>query len=262
MSGIFGGGGGTVNTVQNSDPWIGAAPYLSSAFQQAYSANNRQPFSYAPSPYTTQAQQMTADMATNPNSLTNQANAALGQTISGANLDPANNPYFAKSVNDALGQAKSAFAGQYGGAAGGNLGNSGYQEGLARTLGNVATNAYSGQYNQNLQNQQQAAITAPSVAFANPSALSGIGNQQEQQQLAAYNSPWSNLQNLSGILQGANGYGTTNSQSPYYTNPLASAMGAGLGGLALYNGLGAAGLLGTTAASGGTAAGLATLAAL
>jgi len=184
------------------------------------------------------------------------------QTISGANLDPANNPYFAKSVNDALGQAKSAFAGQYGGAAGGNLGNSGYQEGLARTLGNVATNAYSGQYNQNLQNQQQAAITAPSVAFANPSALAGIGGQQEAQQLAAYNSPWSNLQNLQGVLNSSNGYGTTNSQSPYYTNPLATAMGAGLGGLALYNGLGAAGLLGTTAASGGTAAGLATLAAL
>jgi len=262
MSGIFGGGGGTVNTVQNADPWSGVQPYLTNLYSQANDTSNRTPFSYAPSQYTNQAQQMTADIANNPNSLTNQANQALTQTVSGANLDPANNPYFAKSVNDALGQAKSAFAGQYGGVAGGNLGNSGYQEGLGRTLGSVATNAYSNQYNQNLQNQQQAALASPSVAFANPSALAGIGGQQEAQQLAAYNSPWSNLQNLQGVLNSATGYGTTNSQSPYYTNPLSTALGAGLGGLALYNGLGAAGLLGTTAASGGTAAGLATLAAL
>ena len=258
MSGIFGGGGGTVNTVQNSDPWSGVQPYLRNLYSQANTAANRTPFSYTSSPYTTQAQQMTADIATNPNSLTNQSNQTLLNTVSPGYLDPSNNPYFAKSVNDALGLAKSQFAGQYGGSAGGNLGNSGYQEGLARTLGNVATNAYSDQYNKNLTNQTNAALAAPSVAFANPSALSGVGAQQEQQQLAAYNSPWSNLSNLQGALANAPG-GTTTAQTPYYTNPLANALGMGLGGLALYNGLG--GLLGTSA-MGGTASGLATLAAL
>jgi len=63
---------------------------------------------------------------------------------------------------------------------------------------------------------------------------------------------WNNLNNYSSIVQnGARLGGTTTSQQPYFTNPLGNAIGLGLGGLGLYNGLVNAGLLGGAA---GTAA--------
>jgi len=101
MSSIFGGGGGnTVNTVQNADPWKGVQPYLTDLFGQAQSQANRTPFDYAASPYTTQAQNLTAQRALDPNSLTGRAQGVLGDTISGKYLDLSTNP----ALQDALGQ--------------------------------------------------------------------------------------------------------------------------------------------------------------
>ena len=225
MSGLFGSSSGTVQTQNNSTPWAGVQPYLTNLYARGQGVANRAPFSYTPSPYTTQAQEMTASTATNPNSPTNLASNAIGGYLSPDYLNPESNPYFRSSVNDALGLAKSQFAGQYGGAAGGNLGNSGYQEGLARTLGNVATNAYSNQYNNNVNTQLQAAAQAPAAAFANPAALSGIGQQQEAQQYNAYMSPWSNLQGYAASLQPGSQFGSSTNQTPYYQNNTANTLG-------------------------------------
>ena len=251
MSSIFGGGGGnTVNTVQNADPWRGVQPYLTDLFGQAQSQANRTPFDYAASPYTAQAQNLTAQKALDPNSLVGQSQGLLGNTISGQYLSPDSNPYLKASVQDALGLAGSAFAKQYGGPAGQNLGNSGYQEALARGLGATATNAYSNAYNTERQNQLQATQLAPSMDYANLQALGGVGAQQEARAQSQYNSPFQNLQAYQQLISGQGG-GTTQGQSPYFTNPLANALGLGIGGLALYNGLGAAGLFGGGAAASG-----------
>jgi hypothetical protein len=50
MSSVFGGGGKTVNTVQNADPWSGVQPYLGDLFGQAQGLANRTPFGYKPRP--------------------------------------------------------------------------------------------------------------------------------------------------------------------------------------------------------------------
>lgn len=250
MSSIFGGGGSTVNTVQNADPWSGVQPYLHDLFGQAQGLANRAPFGYQASPYTQQAQQLTAQKALDPNSLTAQSQGVLGNTISGQYLSPDSNPYLKSSVQDALGLAGSAFAKQYGGAAGQNLGNSGYQEALARGLGATATNAYSNAYQNERQNQLQATQLAPSMDYANLHALGGVGAQQEARAQSQYNSPFQNLQAYQQMISGQGG-GTTQGQSPYFTNPLANALGLGLGGTALYNAWG----MGAGAAGAGTAAG-------
>lgn len=243
MSSIFGGGGGTVNTVQNADPWRGVQPYLTDLFGQAQNQANRAPYDYAASPYTAQAQQLTAQKALDPNSLTSQAQGVLGDTISGKYLDLSTNP----ALQDALGLAGSAFAKQYGGAAGQNLGNSGYQEALARGLGGVAAQAY----NQERQNQLQATQLAPSLDYANLQALGGVGAQQEARAQSQYNSPFQNLQAYQQLISGQGG-GTTSGQSPYFTNPLANLAGLGIGGAALYKS-GALGGLGSLFGGGAAA---------
>lgn len=99
-----------------------------------------------------------------------------------------------------------------------------------------------------------AAGMAPGVGAANANALMMAGQSQEQRsqmeanaQQQAYNAPWQNLQNYYNIINGQ--YGGTQ-QSPYYTNPLASLMGLGLGGLGMYNMGQTAGLWGAGAGAG------------
>jgi hypothetical protein len=139
----------------------------------------------------------------------------LGATIRGDYLNPSTNPFFTGAVNDALGLAKSQFAGQYGGQAGGNLGNSGYQEMLLRTLGNLSTNAFADQYGRERQNQLTASSSAP------------------QFDASAMASPFSPLREYAAILAGAPGGQATTSQ-PLYTNPLAGALGGALAGGQLF----------------------------
>jgi hypothetical protein len=162
-----------------------------------------------------------AQQALNPNSLTNQAQGQLRSTIAGNYLTPDSNPYLKASVQDALGLAGSSFASQYGGQAGSNLGNSGYQEGLARTLGNVATNAYSSAYGQERQNQLNSLQMAPSLDYANINQLAQAGQY-----------PWQQLQNYQQGISG--NYGGQSTQ-PYFTNPFSTALGAGLAGGTLYS---------------------------
>jgi hypothetical protein len=193
---------GTATSTQTSAPWEAQQPYLRSGFHQARNA------------------------LWNPYEGTKLAGGATDQlqdTISGRYLNPSSNPFLQQSVNDALGLAKSQFAGQYGGQAGGNLGNSGYQEMLMRTLGNVATNAYSNAYGQERQNQLQASQIAPSVDAANMT------------------NPFAPIQAYQGIVGGNYG-GTSTSQQPYFTNPMGGALGGALAGGQLFGMMGGGGV--------------------
>ncbi len=186
--GLLGGSkkSGNQTVTQNNTPWAGVQPYLHDIFGRGQAA------------------------LSTGNPMTNRASGALNPYLSSSFLNPETNPAFRSSVNDALGLAKSQFAGQYGGAAGSNLGNSGYQEALARGLGAAATNAYANQYNQNAQNQLAAIGAAPAFDQAM--------------------SPFANLERYKSLLSLGTGFGTSNTQQPIYTNPFAGALGGALAG--------------------------------
>jgi hypothetical protein len=230
LSGKKGGGSTNTTTVQNSEPWEHVQPYLKDLFARGQGLFYDQG----------QAQGLMTKRALDPNSLTGQAQGQLGATLSGQYLSPESNPHLRASVQDALGLAGSAFAKQYGGAAGQNLGNSGYQEALARGLGATATNAYANAYGQERQNQLNAMQLAPS-----------LGNADLSQLAAAEQMPWQRLAGYQAALSGHGGGASSGSQqTPYFTNPLATAMGMGIGGLSLYNGMNQAGLFGSPASAG------------
>jgi hypothetical protein len=243
--------GGTTQATQDNSPWWAVQPHLRDVYDYGANYYARGPYDYVgnQSPLTQQAQSLMAQRAQDPNSITGKTMGVLGDTISGKYLDPNSNPYLKASVQDALGMAGSTFAGQYGGAAGQNLGNSGYQEALARGLGATATNAYANAYGAERQNQLNAMQMAPSLGNLDASQLGAVGAQQEALQQQQFQSPWENLARYQSTLAQAPG-GSSTTQSPYFTNPLATAMGMGLGGLSLYNGMNQAGLFGGP--SGGT----------
>lgn len=143
----------------------------------------------------------------------------LADTINGRYLNPASNPALSDYVNDALGLVRSNFAGQVGGPAGQNLGNSGYQEMLARTLSNTALPIYANAYSQERQNQLNAAQLAPSVDSAN--RLSPFSPLLAYQQLISGN--YGGTTSASGTSSGTN-------QQPYFNNPMAGALGGALAG--------------------------------
>jgi hypothetical protein len=181
---------GSVSSTQTSAPWGMQQAYLMDSFQKANAAANN--------PYRGQM-------------LSSAGTGQLGDTIRGQYLDPSSNPFLGRYVNDALGQVKSQFAGQYGGQAGSNLGNSGYQEMLARTLANTALPIYANAYGQERQNQLQAAGLASEVDRANMT--------NPFAPLAAYHQ-----------IVGGNYGGTATTNQPYFTNPIGGALGGALAG--------------------------------
>lgn len=184
LKNAFGTSQGTVPFTNTTSPWATLTPYLTRGFGQAQQIYNQ---------------------GAQPGSLFNQAQGLTGNTLAGNYLNPESNPYLKSSVEDALGLAKSAFAGQYGGAAGANIGNSGYQEALGRALGATATNAYGNAYQQERQNQMAAIPFASSLPYAN---------------LHGY------MQALSPGLA----FNTQQGQQPYYQNNTSTTLGALAGG--------------------------------
>lgn len=248
---VFGSRANTVNTTttQQSAPWSGVDPYLRDIFSQSQGLFNRGPYSgpylTEQSPYSAQAIQQQAAQARDPNSLTSQAQRELGRTISGEYLNIDNNPAAQAAINAATRNVNSQFSGD-------NYGSSANQEWLAR----ASTEAASPFLMQERQNQLNALQQAPYLQQANTGALAAAGAAQEARgqaeigaQQQAYAAPWLNLfnyqQGVAGANRGAGGGSDTRSgQNPYFTNPLASMLGLGIGGLSLYNGMNAAGMFG------------------
>lgn len=173
----------------------------------------------------------------------NTANASMfSDTLSGKYLDPNTNPYlkgtFDQGADAVQGRINSMFSGSN------RIGSGLQQDTYQKNLNDLATNIYGGNYQQERARQMQAGALAPGIAnqdYFDAQQLMGVGNY-DQQKLATY----------AGLLGGVNSGGQSNSQgqSPYFTNPLATGLGAGLSGLAMYNAL-------TPAAAGAGAAGVA-----
>lgn len=237
MSDLFGGGGTTqTNTIQSSDPWSGAQNYLKDIFGQGTDIYRKGPNL---SPQTSLAQQMQTDRATAGSPLNQAAQQQNLATLRGDYLDFNKNP----GVQNAMDMARTQINSQFGGD---NFGNSAHQEWLGRGLMSAAAPFYESER----QRQMGAAALSPTLAnqdYADISQLGAVGQAKDQE-------PWQRLFNYQRAVSGAGGGTTaTQAQNPYYSNPLASALGMSLGGLGLYNGLGAAGLLGGGAAAGGAA---------
>lgn len=228
MSDIFGGGqpaGQVVNTQQQTNPFT---PYIQQGAAGAQTAYNN----FQVSPFTQQAIQGAGQRATTGSPLNAAAGQSLMTMLNPAYRNPQSNPTFSSSVNDALGQAKSQYLGLYGGPAGENAGNSGFQEALTRNLGNVATNAYTNQYNILGNQALQASAQAPTIAnqdYVDLNAMAGAGQAQQNLPFAGVNQYAHSLSSLPG------GGGNSSNSSPYFTNPAANAMGLGMGAMSLYN---------------------------
>lgn len=228
MSGLFGSSspaGQTTTTQQASNP-------LTSYLEQGAAGANNAYQNFQPSPLTSLGYNLTGMRGLTGSPVTNAAKDSLTNMLSPGYLNPSTNPTFAASVNDALGQAKSNYVGLYGGPAGSNLNNSGFQEGLTRNLGNVATNAYTNQFNSLAGQQLAAAAQAPNAAnqdYTNLSALTGAGQGLQ-------NLPFAGVNQYGNSLSQFGGAGSTVSTStPYFTNPAANALGLGVGAASLYN---------------------------
>lgn len=254
VGGLMGGGGqgGTVQNVQSNTPFN--ANYLNDLYAKALGQYNVQggagyggPYASPTSPYTTQAIQQQAASATDPAGLVSQAQGQLGKTIGGDYLSPDSNPYLKGAVQTALDAAKRGVSGQF---TGENFGSSANQEWLGRNLANTALPIYAQNYANERGIQQNAIAQAPGMQMANTSQLAAAGSAEQaegQRQITGaqqqFYSPWDMLSRLQGTYAGAPG-GTTTTNTPYFTNPMASAIGGGIGGLSLYNMINRAGLLG------------------
>lgn len=224
----------STTSTATSEPWGVQKPYLSHLFHQAQKLYHSGKFRHQYSPFTQDARGMTESLARDPNSLTALSQRGMAETISGKYLDPKSNPYLSGAVSDALGQAGSSFTSLYGGPAGQNMNNSGFREMLARDLGQTALPIYANAYGQERQNQLNAMSMAPGMEYAQAERLGALGAQDEAQKYANYMSPWSNLQNFQGAISGNYG-GTSTTQNPYFTNPLAGAAGGALNAGVLYS---------------------------
>ena len=208
---------------------------------------------------------------------------ALGDvaaTQSGEFLNPASNPWLRQTFNAASQpvvtafrdatepgiQAEFARAGSFGGSAQ-NQAEGIAQQDLGRTLSNLATGIYGGNYEQERQNmiRQQALIPGLLQAGLLPSQeLMDIGGAQQQfgqQGLDTaltnienrYNFPFSLLAQLGGAIPTAVGNAYVSQQTgpnPNAIDPLSAGLAGGLGGL---------GFLGELGGGGGILGGLSTL---
>lgn len=254
----------------NSGPWSVQAPYLADAFSQAQqnygtAKNNTYYGGETVAPFAP-AQSTALNTTIGLGSGVDPGVAAAGRnnvdTLNGKYLDPSTNPWLKATFNAAADPVTAAYqtatapqtAGAF--ASAGRYGSGSYnnavkqnEDSLGRSLTNLGTSIFGGNYQAERGNQMTAAGQAGginSAQYINPAAALGAGNQQQQQQqnvdtsnLAAYNynrdQPTNALNSYVGQIQGNYGQqGTTTSSSPIYSNPTSTALGGilGLGSLA------------------------------
>lgn len=224
----------TSTSTGTASPWEAAQPFLKNLFNRAeFNYNSNPGYLAQQSPYTLQAIQQQATQAQDPNSLVGQAQRQLGKTIAGDYLTIDGNPAAQAAMNAARRTVNSQFRGD-------NYGSSANQEWLARG----AAEAVSPILMQERQNQLNALNLAPSLQMAPTQQLAAAGAAQDSRKQGELDAPWDILSRYRAAISGQpGGSSSQSSQNPYFTNPTASLLGAGIGGLSLYNGLNQSGLL-------------------
>lgn len=268
--------GAPSNTAQvvNSGPWAVQQPYLADAFSKAQSnydtaKDNKYYTGETVAPLNT-AQNNALGSIIGMGSGVDPGVAAAGRnnvdTLNGKYLDPNSNPWLKSTFDAAASPVTRAYmtatapqtagalssAGRYGSGAYQNQVH-GNQLDLGTSLDHLATNIYGGNYQAERGNQMTAVGQAAGLnqaQYFNPNAaLAAGGVQQTQRQnedsarMAAYNynrdQPTNALNSYMAQIGG--NYGTSGmtqsgTSTPYYTNPGATGLGAGLGIASLFSG--------------------------
>ncbi len=232
------------------------------------------------SPESLQALEMQKQRALGGSQLTNKAKDYTQGLLSGDFLN--SNPYldatFNKAADQVQGRVNSAFG------AGGRFGSELNQQMMGESLGDLATNIYGGNYDQERNRMQQGLLFAPTLAnqdYYDIGQLSGVGdvktgmaqdklNEQVSRFQTQSQSPALALQNFSNLINGQ--YGGTQTQStPYHQNSSANTLGLLGGMMGGGNVLGAGGMgtgllsmlgMGTPGTMGGIASSMAALPAI
>lgn len=216
------GGAKTVETRQDTAPWLAQQPYLKDLFSRAQGLYGSVP--QQGSPYTLQAAQGLAAGAQNPNSITNQAAGQFGKTIGGDYLSADSNPYLRGAVNDTMNQIQGRVAGTFGTRGGNNYGSSAHQEWLGRSLADAALPIYAQNFQTERGRQLTAAQYGPTADAAGAGQLAQAGALQNQ-----YNaSPWDALQRYQQGVTGNFGQQGTATEPYQKPNDLLNALGLGI----------------------------------
>lgn len=269
----------SVSTV-NTGPWQPQQQYLLDAFQKAqdqYGPNAAKTYfpgsTVAPiNPAQNWGLQSILGAANGPDTNLQGANSVNLATLEGKYLDPASNPWL-KSTFDQAGDAVTrqymtgtapqtagalAAQGRYASGAYSNLA-SGNQIQYGKTLNDLATNIYGGNYQTERDRQMNAVNQVPTLMqakYIDPNAVLQAGNQQQTQQQNEYgdvvdrynynrDQPMNALNSFLSQIQGnygqsgtntSQGMSTTQQVSPFYTNPGASLLGGSLGLASLFTG--------------------------
>ena len=252
MKGKGGGGSSSGTQVQTTVPWSGQQGYLTKGFQAAeknLNSGGPQFFggqTYADlSPQTNDALGMMQNRATNGSPLNEGAKSLIGSTMNGDYLN--NNPYldqmFQQGADKIAGNVNAQFSGA------GRTGSGAHAGRLAEEQGDLYSNMYGNQYQQERKNQLGAATLAPSLAandYADMDRLAQVGSIYEGQDqrginedMARFNHyenlPDENLAKYIAAIQGNYGSSTTTTGTNPSTqsNSLAGALGGGLAGVGL-----------------------------
>jgi hypothetical protein len=270
----------------NTGPWAPQQPYLEDAFAKAQ-ANMpgamgvyQGPRIAGLNPTQGQAFNDIRNMGDNKN-----VPAALEQNLATIRGDYLNsNPYIDKTFGMASDAVKRQYmtgtapqtagamaaAGRYGSGAYRNQ-VSGNEQNYGKTLDDLATSIYGGNYANERGLQQQAVGMAPTLAqarYIDPQMRLMVGDREQAQTQAEYNdsltrfnegrdAPTRALNTYLAQIQGNYGQSGTNmnqsetmgssgnaQQNPFYTNPGATAAGGALGLASLFNQAGGSGLFG------------------
>lgn len=268
-----------VSTV-NTGPWAPQQPYLEDAFGRAknlYAENLKNSFYPGATvagfdPIQHLGQQGILHQANLGTPSLGAANTLNLDTLTGRYLDPASNPWLSKTFGAASDDVSRAYQtatapttaanfsglGRYGSPSY-RLATQGNELALGKTLDNLATSIYGGNYQQERGRQMDAVGQVPMLAqakYIDPMAIQAVGDQrqaQTQRELEGDRARWeygrdnptralnSYLAQITGNYGQSGTTSSTNtsigsSATPYYTNPGASILGGGLGLASLFTG--------------------------
>lgn len=262
----------------NTGPWAPQQPFIEDIFNKAQANFPSSQVAYGGprvaewNPSQQRAASILDNLGQSPN-----IQGALDQNLKTINGDYLNsNPWVDKTFGVASDAVKRQYmtgtapqtagamaaAGRYGSGAYRNL-VSGNEQNYGKTLDDLATSIYGGNYANERGLQQQAVGMAPALdqaRYYDGNVKMAVGDRLQQQRQAELNGamaqfnetrdqPTKALATYLGLVQGNYGQsGTTNQQgtssgtmtgtqqTPYYTNPAASALGGGLGLASLFSG--------------------------
>lgn len=244
-------------STQKSDPWSGSQGYITDYLKRAQTQSTQPWQQYQGqriadiAPEHQLGMAMTTNRALNGSPDVNAARQNFQKTMSGDFMSPDSNPWLKQTVDTALGDVQTRVNSQFNKP--GAFGNTAHQEVQTRSLGDTAANMYGQNYNNERQRQVQSQLFGTQLGeqdYRDAQALMGVGDINRGLQQDVLNQQYGDWQQYKGWPQqqldayrqavatgmGAGSSGTTTSQQPgYKANPLAGAIGGGLGGYVLGN---------------------------